>query len=162
MKKNQHRNQQPEPADHVPADSAAPSDLSQDDPPPVPQLLPEPSPSGRDSRRSPSADACDRTYNERDCCEDDKRCDSARQFWQRDALAKISLDITPQLRPEETDPYKEESLRNADLAKAPVRTWRDRQGNVLATGRLNNIQRGRLTAARRQQPDRQDPVPRSQ
>lgn len=89
-------------------------------------------------------DKCVRAYNERDCCEDDKRCGSARQFWQRDALAKISMDITPQLRPEELDPYKEESLRNADLAKAPVRTWHDRQGSVLATGRLNNIQRGRL------------------
>ncbi|MHB8970993.1 MAG: hypothetical protein ACYC3X_11260 [Pirellulaceae bacterium] len=127
-----------------PADPAAPSDLPQDDPPPVPQLLPEPAPSASGQSKNPSAETCDRTYNERDCCEDDKRCDSARQFWQRDALAKISLDITPQLRPEELDPYKEESLRNADLAKAPLRTWRNRQGNVLATGRLNNIQRGRL------------------
>ncbi len=69
---------------------------------------------------------------------------SARQHWQRDALAKISLDITPQLRPDETDPYKEESQRNADLSKAPVRAWRDRQGHDVATGRLNNMQHGRL------------------
>ncbi|MHB0955981.1 MAG: hypothetical protein ACYC0X_06320 [Pirellulaceae bacterium] len=128
------------PEDLVP-DDPVPDGLVPDDPAPAPQPLPEPAP---DSPSSPRAATCDRIYNERDCCEDDKRCESARQFWQHDALAKISLDITPQLRPEETDPYQEESQRNADLAKAPVRTWHDRQGNVVATGRLNNIQRGRL------------------
>jgi hypothetical protein len=128
-----------------PATPAMPNDWPQDDPPPAPQPLPEPAPRPLTGQQSKGSKAdCDRVYNERNCCEDDQRCSSARQFWQRDALAKISLDITPQLRPEETDPYKEESQRNADLSKAPVRAWRDRQGHVVATGRLNNIQRGRL------------------
>jgi hypothetical protein len=59
-------------------------------------------------------------------------------------VAKISLDITPSFRPDEDEPYKEEDERIRTLAKSPVRTWRDRDGNVLGTGRMTNIKRGRL------------------
>ena len=116
-----------------------------DDPPPAPQQLPSPAL----DRSIAAADAgreagCDRVYNQRDCCADEERCQGARRLWQIDALSKISLDITPQLQPDETDPYVEESQRNRELAEAPVRTWRDRQGNVLVEGRLTNIKRGRL------------------
>jgi hypothetical protein len=116
----------------------------EEDPAPVPQPAPQaqllPEPSDKPSAAAP----CDRVYNERDCCKDERKCGVARQHWQRDALAKISLDITPKLHPDVDDAFEERSERNADLAKAPVRTWRDRQGNALATGRLTSVQQGRL------------------
>jgi hypothetical protein len=130
-----------EPRAMDPADTVGENRLS---PPPVQEPLPPPAQSRGYAREKDEKEPCDRNYNERDCCEDEKRCGDARMQWQRDALAKISLDITPQLRPDELDPYKEESLRNADLAQSPVREWRNRQGTVITTGRLNNIQRGRL------------------
>ncbi len=113
-------------------------------PAPAQEPLPPPRSSAAESAGEDEPESCDRNYNERNCCDDEERCGDARLQWQRDALAKISLDITPQLRPDELDPFKEESLRNADLAQSPVREWRNRQGTVIATGRLNNIQRGRL------------------
>ncbi len=88
--------------------------------------------------------SCQRTHNGRDCCADGDRCAQARVAWQRDAIARISLDITPAMHPEETDPVVQEAERNRDLAGAPVHTWRDRRGNVLAEGRLTNIKRGRV------------------
>ncbi len=117
----------------------------QDDPPPQPLPSPPGFPSaGEPDRSSASEQSCDRIYNRRDCCADEELCNDARSFWDRDAIAKISLDITPSLRPDETDPYVEEAERNKDLAKAPPRTWHDREGRALATGRLTNIKRGRL------------------
>ncbi len=121
---------------------------------PPPQPLPSPPDSSKLDRpafEQPELDAeakedlpCDRTYNRRDCCADGDRCEQARVAWQRDAIARISLDITPNMHPEEVDPVVQEAERNRDLAGSPVRTWRDRQGNVLAEGRLTNIKRGRL------------------
>jgi hypothetical protein len=116
----------------------------QDDPAPPPQPLPPPGGESMLNNDRVPRDSCDRIYNERDCCTEELRCQTAQQFLQRDALAKISLDITPRLRPAITDPYQEESQRNQDLAQAPLRTWRDRRGNVLASGRMTNIMRGRL------------------
>jgi hypothetical protein len=84
------------------------------------------------------------TYNRRDCCAEHERCHTSLDRWQRHSISQISLDITPSFRPDETDPYVEEMERDREMAKTPVRTWHDRQGNVLATGRLTNMKRGRL------------------
>ncbi len=115
----------------------------QDDP--APQALPSPAPEG--SPQEPSTqqqESCDRIYNRRDCCADEERCRDARRKWDLDAISKISLDITPSLRPDELNPYTEEELRDKDLAQSPVRTWRNREGNVIGTGRLTNIKHGRV------------------
>lgn len=116
----------------------------EEDPAPVPQREPQPQLLPEPADPSAAATPCDRIYNERDCCEDEQRCGMARQHWQRDALAKISLDITPKLHPDVDDTFGERSERNADLTQTPVRTWRNRQGQVLATGRLTSVQHGRL------------------
>ncbi|MCU0958844.1 MAG: hypothetical protein MUF48_01955 [Pirellulaceae bacterium] len=112
--------------------------------PPATGILPEPAGSVLAQPLDAAAEPCDRTYNERDCCADEKRCTMARDYVERDALSKISLDITPILRPDVTDPYSEEAERNADLARAPIRSWRDRAGHVVAVGRMNHIERRRL------------------
>jgi hypothetical protein len=98
--------------------------------------LPEPGFSNRST--------CERIYNQRDCCAEDERCEDALARWDRDSISKISLDITPNFRPDEDDPYAEEMERDRQMSKAPVRTWHDRQGQELATGRLTNIKRGKL------------------
>ena len=61
---------------------------------------------GEPDRSSASEQTCDRIYNRRDCCADEERCNDARSFWDRDAISKISLDITPSLRPDETEPVR--------------------------------------------------------
>lgn len=151
---SQHQELQDDPipgADASPADAIPPAPpATEQQPPSVPPPTHEPLPAPSAARDIKNIDdeaqskSCDRNYNERNCCEDEGRCGDARKQWQRDALSKISLDITPQLRPDELDPYKEEALRNADLAQSPVRGWHNRKGEVIVTGRLNNIQRGRL------------------
>ncbi len=130
-----------------PSAPAAPADDEswQDDPAPVPQVLPEPG-SGVTAHPAAPADSsdCDRIYNRRNCCADGERCEDARRKWDLDAISKISLDITPSLRPDELDPYREEAERDKDLAQSPVRTWRDREGNPVGTGRLTNIKQGQV------------------
>jgi hypothetical protein len=135
--------------DRQPAPAAA-GETWEDDPPPAPILdtstrmvqaqeqLPPPG-TLQDNNEPP----CDRVYNQRDCCDEGDRCDDARITWQRDAIAKISLDITPSMHPRERDPVQQEEKRSRTLAESPARTWRDRQGNVVADGRLTNIKRGR-------------------
>ncbi len=132
-----------------PAPPAAPAQDWQDDPPPQPlggagnlpqdldQLLPSP-PDASSQQEAP----CQKVYNQRDCCADADRCDKARDVWARDAIARISLDITPSMHPGEKDPVAAEEKRNRALAQSPIRLWRDRQGTELAEGRLTNIQRG--------------------
>jgi len=87
---------------------------------------------------------CQHIYNRRDCCKEGGQCATALRKWQHSAISKISLDITPSFKPDEPDLLKEETERDRELSKSPVRTWRDRHGKVLATGRLTNIKRGRL------------------
>lgn len=118
--------------------TAAPVDV--DDLPPQPMPAPA---SVREMKPAVSAN-CQHIYNERDCCKEGGQCDLAIDKWQHSAISKVSLDITPSFRPDEEDLFKEETERDRELSKAPVRTWRDRKGQVLATGRLTNIKRGRL------------------
>lgn len=87
---------------------------------------------------------CERVYNRRDCCEEGEECDQAKEKWQRAAISKISLDITPEMHPDEKDPISRATDRNRTLSRSESRTWRDREGNVLAEGRLTDMERNRL------------------
>jgi len=111
---------------------------------PPPQPLPEPTPATVNELKPTVSQGCQRVYNQRDCCKEGQRCGTALDKWQHSAISKISLDITPTFRPDEDDLFKEETERDRELSKSPVRTWRDRNNQVLATGRLTNIKRGRL------------------
>jgi hypothetical protein len=97
-----------------------------------------------DDMNSLSSEDCERFYNERNCCDEEENCVHARANWERDSISKISLDITPNVKPDAESPEEEESTRVKRLARSPVRTWRDAQGNVLGTGRVTNIKRGKL------------------
>lgn len=117
----------------------------QDDPAPAPQPLgPRPQPLPAPLTEAADDTQCERVYNERDCCKDEQKCGVARQHWQADAISKISLDITPKLRLDADDELSERSERNLELPQVPVRTYRDRRGQELATGRLAGVQYGRV------------------
>jgi hypothetical protein len=89
---------------------------------------------------------CDRIYNDRNCCELEVNC---RDFLNRllaDSIRSISLDITA---PFDYDPDKTPEQNEADRTERlsrvlDVRPWRNRRGELLATGRLVNFQNGRI------------------
>ncbi|HEY6563036.1 MAG TPA: hypothetical protein VIY86_00945, partial [Pirellulaceae bacterium] len=85
---------------------------------------------------------CDRTYNDRNCCLLDEKCDELRTKFEQEFLRNISLDITPPFAPITKDPVKARKLRDDRLAKSAARTWMDLQGRVLATGRLVDLRHG--------------------
>ncbi|MCA9221030.1 MAG: hypothetical protein KDA71_11930 [Planctomycetales bacterium] len=85
---------------------------------------------------------CDRVYNQRNCCEDEERCRSAREFVKRNTIRTISLDITPRFKPD--DPNLEDSSKREQLSQAPTRLWRNREGEVVADGRFVDYQWGRV------------------
>jgi hypothetical protein len=80
-----------------------------------------------------------RIYNERDCDKLEAVCASLREQLRGAAIANISLDITPRYvqPPNKSDDPIE--FRDFELRKAESRQWRDREGRVLATGRLREL-----------------------
>jgi hypothetical protein len=120
-----------------------------------------PSPSNRlleDTRRNAP---CDRIYNDRNCCEDEERCREVREFLQRMRITDISVDITPAFRPQSgafyspeggdplsSEPQGVEDTQAARLALSGPRTWRNRQGQVLAEGRWTDYRYGRVYVSR--------------
>lgn len=132
--------------------SAPESTWDDDDLPPVPrgplQSPPQPLPlPPGNALQEPSTDQRKQqcgTYNRRDCCKAGEACSDARHHWQTDAIAKIDMDITPNMHPDQLDPREQEEMRNEDLAESPVRKWRDREDNILAEGRLNNVKYGNV------------------
>lgn len=150
---------EPAPTAQLIAQNTSPSTAAetawQDDPPPEPELEPAPEPSEQplpppaelvepDQPETQDGERCNRIYNRRNCCHENERCENAQTRWDRDAISKISLDIAPDMYPEKTDPVSREADRNQKLAQSAPRIWRDRDGNILAEGRLTNFERGHL------------------
>lgn len=134
---------QPSPALPIPPDQGAP---------------PMSSPSNRGFRPEQGVandPNCDRIYNDRNCCDEDKRCQNVRDFLRRMSITSISVDITPAFRPETGRFYSDSDIddqpqqssddtRASQLALAGPRTWRNRQGDVIAEGRWIDYRYGRL------------------
>ncbi len=120
------------PLNPLPLDSepAAPADS---DAPPAPPLQPGPANLFPGTQGKP----CNQIYNERDCCMVGDRCNEVRQIVHNMTIDKISLDITPVYKPDAHDIRSHNTL--SKLSAVPSRTWRNRQGEVLATGKLTNI-----------------------
>ncbi len=96
-------------------------------------------------KRKPTA--CDRTYNDRDCCEGDRQCNAALDALQNATIDKISLDITPPFDPKTyaSEPKKNRRKdKTSTLAKSPSRVWSDQHGQVLATGRLHDFRNSQV------------------
>lgn len=91
---------------------------------------------------------CDRIYNDRDCCEALADCEELRQRLRADSIRNISLDITPRFNPDPNVTREEEEAERLDrLALLEVRTWRNRQGRVVATGKMTNLENGAVVLA---------------
>ena len=82
---------------------------------------------------------CERIYNGRDCCDDDRKCQTARQALRDNAITKISLDITAPFKPDAATVEEERQVREDQFRQIPARDWRDRTGQVVASGRLTEI-----------------------
>jgi hypothetical protein len=88
--------------------------------------------------------SCDRIYNERDCCDEDAECQRIADFIRNNTLDKLSLNISPIFAPNEQDAEVALRRQAERLAKAPSRTWENRQGEVLATGHLAGFRYGEI------------------
>ena len=96
-------------------------------------------PSGGDLQLPPSAT---QMFNGRNCAEDAAACEAARKELASKSLAALSLDITPSIEPREVDMTKVNDLREAKVAKAPPRVWRNRTGAAIANGYLADYRNG--------------------
>lgn len=94
-------------------------------------MLPEP---------DPGAQLNNAKYNDRNCDADGKACVDNRLRLKSDILINKDnlLDITPPLTlPGDTPEQRERA--NQNFQRIPVRQWRDRAGEVVATGRLKSV-----------------------
>jgi hypothetical protein len=96
---------------------------------------------------SPAPDAaqpCDRIYNDRDCCKLDASCKAFRNQLISDSIRNISLDITPRFDPS-LSANDDQTARNDRLNSQDLfRTWRNYEGEVVATGRMSDMANGRV------------------
>ena len=83
-------------------------------------------------------------YNDRDCLQVHQDCDDSWRLLKLHDITQISLDITPSFNPNEDDPNLLEQERDERLAKSEFRTWKDRQGNTIASGRFQDLREGRV------------------
>jgi hypothetical protein len=91
-----------------------------------------------------AAKKCERTYNDRNCCEEESKCNEVRRKVRNDSIKKISLDITASFKPDaETDEERREASQN-QLREIPSRQWHNRAGKAVAEGRIVQVQHQRL------------------
>lgn len=85
-------------------------------------------------------------FNGRDCGDELNDCQSARDFVKGASIRNISLDITPGVAmvQSENGGALDDQDGAAESPNAPQRTFHDRQGNVVATGRFTDFQYGRV------------------
>ncbi len=97
-----------------------------------------------DRERDEEEPACDRVYNDRDCCAEDKECEEVFEFIRNNTLDKLSLNISPPFVPNAKDAAEAATMQKEKLAEAASRTWENRRGEVLATGHLENYSFGKI------------------
>jgi len=104
--------------------------------PPIPgDAAPAPGPA---LESAPSGAPCDKVYNERNCCDTLAGCKVFRDDLLSDTIRHISLDITPRFSPDLT-PEEDLAERTDKLRLAESITWRNRTGQVVATGKMVDL-----------------------
>jgi len=106
---------------------------------PGPSVMPDP---GLPTNPNPLTNPCDRIYNDRDCCEVGRNIQAFRDRLKNDTIRNISLDITPRFVPDQTA-AEDQALRQDKLRLAGTRVWRNRAGEVVATGMLSDLRNAR-------------------
>jgi len=66
-------------------------------------------------------------------------CEDFRKRIASQTIDQVSLDISPPYRPDEMDEKRYQGLKEEFDEKQSIRTWHDRNGNPLVTGRLNDL-----------------------
>ncbi|MEM8679186.1 MAG: hypothetical protein AAGF97_07540 [Planctomycetota bacterium] len=89
-------------------------------------------------------DNCDRSYNGRNCCRLDNACATAWQNLQDRDVTTLSLDTAPPFLPFEDDLEKAAELEERQLKRAPARAWYNREGEKVASGKLESFHYNRV------------------
>ncbi len=85
-----------------------------------------------------------RIYNDRDCRHEDEKCQAARLALRQNPIQNISLDITASFKPDAETAEEERDAAENQLRRMPARVWHDRQGRVLADGRVIDVRNRRI------------------
>ncbi len=82
-------------------------------------------------------------FNGRNCPSEEQLFQKAWEEMRHTPISSISLDITPQIQPTESI-QQNNRVREQNMDLAPSREWRDRNGRLLAKGRMLNYNDGRV------------------
>src|SRR5439155_6166647 len=104
-------------------------------------------PLGTPLSRESTVPCPERTYNDRNCCDLETNCHEFRNRLLYDSIRNIPLDITPRYNPDLTPEEDEADPNRQALRLLGVRQWRDRRGNVIATGKMTTLQNGSVILA---------------
>lgn len=85
-----------------------------------------------------------RDYDPEMCRKWQEGCRELGERLAMDRITAISLNITPLYSPSPKEDSDDEEFRRQELALTPSRDWRSKTGAVLATGRLGNVEFGRV------------------
>ena len=84
---------------------------------------------------------CGRTYNDRDCCEQDEICRNAWDRLNEISINDIEVSISPPLAPLAEDDVEIEEQRER-LQESPFRDFKNRFGSVVASGTIDDYKDG--------------------
>lgn len=131
-----------EPPRGLPFEMSTPSDQTEPGEPEAPKLPPDfdsPVPPVTDDAETEEQEPSRRVYNERDCCEEDRKCKAARLALRQNSIKNISLDITASFKPDAESTEEELEARTTQFRLMPPRKWRDRAGQIVAEGPLTDL-----------------------
>ena len=97
-----------------------------------------------DEDRDDAAADCARIYEDRNCCDEDAECERAFTRLRNYTISTLSLNASPLFDPSEEDPVELRRLQMEKLAEAPARQWMDRNGTIVADGRLEDYVEGKV------------------
>ena len=86
---------------------------------------------------------CGRVYNDRDCCEQDEICRNAWDRLNAISINDIGIGISPPLAPLAEDEVEIEEQREK-LQDAPFRDFKNRYGNIVASGTIEDYVDGKV------------------
>jgi hypothetical protein len=107
---------------------------------PAPSLAP---PAPAEGEEGTAESACKRIYNDRNCCDEDEKCKTARKALHENLITKISLDITAPFKPDAQTVEEEREARENQMRLMPARAFRNRVGEAIVKGRVTAIRNRR-------------------
>ena len=87
---------------------------------------------------------CDRKYNDRNCCQEERECVKVLDRIRQRTIDSITIDITPPYEVSDDDPTDMMQRKQEKLDLIAARDWYDRSGNLITTGTLKDMRRGKV------------------